>query len=679
MWALLAFLPLVVAGDPFVRAPAHRLLSGGICNLTGTWLDPSSNEAVLTQVGLSVNATSLTPTGWTTAYGQLSPDGSSLWLDFGPGNNLTARVTAACSTLGFSNGVTWTHSPPLRTITTVHAVFMTHLDIGFTLLAKDVCEEYFFKWYPKGIALSQALRASGSPARYAVTTHPWLIQEYYDSAADCARTARNASMLALMDQAIADGDIRWHGKPMNNLVELEDASWFQTSLRMSSALNARFNKSWGSLACKSTDVPGFSKSAIPIFAAEGKRSLHIGYNGNCRVPDIPQAFNWVHSDTGTSLLTFVNNNYGSQILVPGSSHALAFFYSMDNTGPPQSVAAVEAWWNSTQARFPQAQVLLSSLDDFTAAIQPMAELLPQVTGEIGQSWSYGAPADPAKVSAFRAARRARNEAVSAGWLDEHDPALLAYERRLWVGGPEHNWGLCFGCYLGPARGASGNWSNAQFHALRSREDYAFVESGNIEKRNFTVPLGLTGAESPAFARYYSELAATGAALLVAGPPDLSGYARVQASATFGACGRFSSVGFRGDTGALSSLVDASTGHEWVGGGGMGAFSYHTYTEEDFNVWNREYNPHCGPPCQDFAKGASLLPPLVDLPAQHSGLTSPPPHTTPCLRRWHGHCQPSERSVAASAHWPLPGHWRQQLQLCGLLCAGCRGLPALWRG
>jgi hypothetical protein len=128
-------------------------------------------------------------------------------------------------------------------------------------------------------------------------------------------------MLALMDQAIADGDIRWHGKPMNNFVELEDGPWFETSLQLSGQLNKRFNTSWGALACKSTDVPGMSRSSIPYFAAAGKRSLHMGYNSKCRVPDIPMAFNWVHQETGTSLLAFVNNNYGSVITVPGDGFA----------------------------------------------------------------------------------------------------------------------------------------------------------------------------------------------------------------------------------------------------------------------------------------------------------------------------------------------------------------------
>ena len=65
---------------------------------------------------------------------------------------------------------------------------------------------------------------------------------------------------------------------MNNFVELEDGQWFETSLGMAGALNEVFNKTWGSVTCKSTDVPGMSRSSIPHFAAVGKKALHIGYN-----------------------------------------------------------------------------------------------------------------------------------------------------------------------------------------------------------------------------------------------------------------------------------------------------------------------------------------------------------------------------------------------------------------
>lgn len=588
------------SGSSLIRAPLHWRSGGGGCNLTGSWLDSSGGYSITQTGGDAVTALSNSPSvGWSKASGYLS--GSSLSLHFDNGADLNATVVAACSQIQWANSARWIRSQPIENITRVHIVFMTHLDIGFTKPAKDVCTDYFFKHLPNGIALSAAMRAAGGPARYAVTTHPWLIHEFYDAAADCARIARNASMLAMMDEAIRSNDVRWHGKPMNNFAELEDGPWFASSLLLSGQLNQRFNKSWGALACKSTDVPGFSKSAIPYFAAAGKKTLHIGYNSKCRVPDIPMAFNWVHEETGTSLLTFVNDNYGSIITVPGSPDALVFFYSPDNTGPPPSVDAVTNFWNSTQTTFPNAELILSSLDAFTEAILPITESLPQVVGEIGQSWSYGAPADPLKIAAFRTARRLRNDGVAAGWLAENDPHLTAYERRLWVGGPEHNWGLCFGCYLPEARSPQGNWSNELFHQLRYRPDYAFIESGNIEKRNMTLPLPLDGTESPGYQQYFDELSLSSASLLPR-LPDLSDYSQVDAASTFGACGRFASVHFDPKLGAITSLVDAATSHDWAAGsGGIGLFSYKTYTEEDFNRWNEEYNPNCGPPCNDFAK------------------------------------------------------------------------------
>jgi hypothetical protein len=226
----------------------------------------------------------------------------------------------------------------------------------------------------------------------------------------------------------------------------------------------------------------------------------------------------------------------------------------------------------------------------------MTESIPQVVGEIGQSWNYGAPADPLKVATFRAARRLRNEGVDQGWLDPSDPHLLAYERRLWVGGPEHNWGLCFGCYLGPERGKDGHWSNAEFHPLRPTPPFQFIEDGNREKRNFTAPLPLDGTESSGYLKYLTQLGETIPALLPLGPPDVTGFTPVSdPSAPILGCGRFSSLTLNTTTGAIVSLVDASTGFDFAGGEGhtLGAFSYRTYTENNFDIFNREYNPRCG--------------------------------------------------------------------------------------
>lgn len=81
---------------------------------------------------------------------------------------------------------------------------------------------------------------------------------------------------------------------------------------------------------------------------------------------------------------------------------------------------------------------------------------------------------------------------------------------------------------------------------------------------------------------------------------MSAYFKIDPMTPVTNCGRFSSATFSPNDGSVISLVDAATGHQWAApGGSIGAFSYKTYTEWDFNRWNVEYNPGCGPPCGDF--------------------------------------------------------------------------------
>lgn len=63
----------------------------------------------------------------------------------------------------------------------------------------------------------------------------------------------------------------------------------------------------------------------------------------------------------------------------------------------------------TQAAFPDAEVLTSTLDEFTLALQAaLPDLqLPVVTEEIGDTWAYGIASDADKVAEYRALLRMR--------------------------------------------------------------------------------------------------------------------------------------------------------------------------------------------------------------------------------------------------------------------------------
>ena len=123
-----------------VLPPRHRVLASGACDLSGTYTDRDGNVAALAQhADLTLNATSLSASGWTTARGALSGS-TSAWMVFNTAN-LTAVISVGCTRLSWSNGAVWTQTQPNTDVSLVHVVFMTHLDIGFTLLARDVCDQ----------------------------------------------------------------------------------------------------------------------------------------------------------------------------------------------------------------------------------------------------------------------------------------------------------------------------------------------------------------------------------------------------------------------------------------------------------------------------------------------------------------------------------------------------------
>ena len=103
-----------------------------------------------------------------------------------------------------------------------------------------------------------------------------------------------------------------------------------------------------------------------------------------------------HSDTSSS---------GSVGEEEAEDIALVFLYTVDNSGPP-TASQVTALWDNLRQQHPGATLLASSLDAF--AVEVLAgdvNALPVVWEELGDSWLYGAPADPIKVATFREARR----------------------------------------------------------------------------------------------------------------------------------------------------------------------------------------------------------------------------------------------------------------------------------
>ena len=433
---------------------------------------------------------------------------------------------------------------------------------------------------------------------------------------------------------------------------LDEELW-DYSLSMKDRLNQRFNKTHGLLAGKLTDTTGMSKNAIPMLAKHEVKAFHIGYNGVGGLPDVDSTFLWRHNDTNTQLLTFIEDSYGLEIDVPASATsppgstaattagletgvihhrrkgadgavddiALVFLYTVDNSGPP-SAEQVTIFWQNLQQQHPHAEILASSLDDFAAEVLAGdLRMLPVVTEELGDSWLYGAPADPIKVATFRESRRFANQEVAAGRLNPTDNALYDfYMRRLMKGPCEHNWGYSVGNFLPELRYPDSShptfstWPNDAFHAVRDSAPYQRMEAEWAEQREWMHPLpswsalfgwsrsrrsaaALTGAPPPSAAQQQQWNAFVHGledrlAPLIAPPRiNISGMGLLASANSAAApiqCGGFD-VSINASNGAIASLVNRKTGRVLAAAGrNLGTLSYMTFSADDFALYGQEY-------------------------------------------------------------------------------------------
>lgn len=341
-------------------------------------------------------------------------------------------------------------------IDTIHVVFKTHLDIGFTALARDVVDGYVEQYLPRATDLAEELERRDGPARFVWTTGSWLIDHVLRHGSPDQRER--------LDAALRAGRIRWHGLPLTTHTELMDPSLAAFAASLSRGLDARYGRR--TIAAKMTDVPGHTIGLVPVLAEAGIEYLHLGVNGASAVPEVPEFFVWRTPD-GSEVVVNYAHSYGSEGLdlavVPGGSDALHLAHTGDNNGPP-SAAEVEELFADLAAAHPGARIVASGLDDFARVLLPHRDALPVLTEEIGDTWIHGAGADPLLTAGLGVLQRLRTAWLRDGALDpssaEHHDLGVALLRIA-----EHTWGEDLKTYLPDYV----NYAKADFAAARSRD------------------------------------------------------------------------------------------------------------------------------------------------------------------------------------------------------------------
>ncbi|UYN98598.1 MAG: DUF5054 domain-containing protein [Devosia sp.] len=347
---------------------------------------------------------------------------------------------------------------------TIHLVFKTHLDIGFTDHAANVVRQYHDQFIPQAISTGEHFYAENAqtPA-FIWTTGAWLIWDHLNT--------QPAEKVRRLEQAIARGLIAWHGLPYTTHSELMSASLFRAGLSYSAELDRRFGKT--TIAAKMTDVPGHTLGMVPLMAEAGLKFLHLGVNTASPVPDVPPIFRW-QAPGGAEIVVMYQASYGATDFPAGDDIGLSFAHTNDNIGPQSVGQTVEALRHLHRA-YPGAAIKASTLDAFGAQMWARRESFPVVTEEIGDSWIHGTATDPKKLAQYRALVRLQD-----GWAATPTPERLAFARDLAMVA-EHTWGVDIKTYLRDEKA----WDRMDFDAAR-RNDYrfAYAEQSWAEQRAY---------------------------------------------------------------------------------------------------------------------------------------------------------------------------------------------------
>ena len=449
-------------------------------------------------------------------------------------------------------------------MTTVHLLFKTHLDIGFTDYAANVVQTYVEQFIPQALALAE--RTRDSAYRFRWTTGAWLIYNYLEQASPENRRR--------MEDAIAAGDIRWHALPFTTHTELLDESLFRFGLTYAQTLDRRFGQQ--TIAAKLTDVPGHTRALVPLLAEAGIKLLHIGVNEASSVPDVPPVFRWRDEASGAEIMMIYRGEYGGVTTVPGLDHALALVLTNDNAGPPADTSIAENY-RQLATEVPNASVVASTLDDFARQLETVRDRLPVLTSEIGDTWIHGAGTDPAKVSRYRELSRLRREWLERTLSDADRQRVANFSRRL-IMIPEHTWGMDEKTHLLDHT----HHLAPDLAILRQTEAAKKFEASWAEQRAYLTQAldALTGSPLAIEAQTHLDQIA----------PHRPNLTSLVPFANFTLRNTRFEVAFDPATGAIHRLFDQTIGYTWADSSHpLALLRYDRYGSEDYARFWEQYN------------------------------------------------------------------------------------------
>jgi hypothetical protein len=133
--------------------------------------------------------------------------------------------------------------------------------------------------------VGKALASAGGPAQLKFMAQSWIVSLYTDCPVNAGLECPSAEALANFTEAVTQGWITWHAFPFNSELELHDASMLASGFDLTRRLDAQFGQR-NKTVLSQRDVPGITRSAVPVLVQNNIRAISVGVNGASTPPQV---------------------------------------------------------------------------------------------------------------------------------------------------------------------------------------------------------------------------------------------------------------------------------------------------------------------------------------------------------------------------------------------------------
>jgi len=355
-------------------------------------------------------------------------------------------------------------------------VFKTHFDNGYTDYAESVAQKYSSDLMENALTLLDKSNSMPPEQRFVWTLPAWPMTQILQRC--------SPSLKPRIEDAIKTGRFAIHSLPFTFETEASEPERLVRYFQFSSKLARKYGLELPRDA-KLTDVPSHSWIIPTMLTNAGIQMLHIGCNAASQSPEVPLIFWWIGPDNSKLLTIYWGKYYGTSITPPdGWKHKswLAIIHTNDNQGPPTQ-EEVDKVLADAHLLAPNAKIKIGRISDFYDAIIQENPDIPELKGDMPDTWIHGYASMPVEL------KNSRNASVNLSLLESLNTSynLLVPQKFEIAGLLDHvyeNLGLfdehTFGMAM--SHGHGGSWSyGEEFVRRRSTGVYKPIEDSWKEK------------------------------------------------------------------------------------------------------------------------------------------------------------------------------------------------------